>query len=206
MKLWQQALLVTLTAILAGGAAYWWATPEASPVTPTAATPTTQPAVSLPPVATITESARKLELITWEFATTVTARRVSDRWYGDVVADVRGPVTYKYGVDLATLRSDSILFDQLRDQYVFLVQAPRRLAVEFDLAAMEQSLETSGVRVSSLNQGKLEDARKDLAAQIETLELSPQDQQRLNDISREQLEAHLARVTGKPVRVRFVAD
>lgn len=165
--------------------------------------PPIAPAATKPSALNVADAVRSLKLVTWEFETTISAEAVSDKWYGDAVASVRAPVRYQYGVDLARLRREDVLFGT--DGYVFIVPPPERIAVEVDVAKLEQSLKVSGARWRSQNQSQLDAARTKLASVARQTELSPDDAKRLRDVSREQLEKHLANVLGgeNRVSVRF---
>lgn len=161
---------------------------------PAAETEATRPA---PQIAQITNAARSLKLITWSFDTTLDARVVSDRWYGEATAEVRAPVRYQYGVDLGTLEPKDAFFDSAGERFVFLVRPPQRLSCEIDVAQLEQTLTTSGLRWRSSNTAKIDEARKILATRAQDLLLSAADEGRLRDVSREQLEAHLRGVLSR---------
>ena len=158
-------------------------------------------------IANVADAVRTLKLVTWQFETTISAQSVSDKWYGDAVARVRAPVRYQYGVDLERLRHEDVLLGSDGASYVFLVPPPERIAVEVDVAKLEQELRVSGARWRSQNGDRVDSARTKLAAVAEKVELSPGDEKRLREVSREQLERHLSNVV-KPggearVIVRF---
>jgi hypothetical protein len=193
-------------AVLAGVGTYWMQRPPATAVPAPVATtvPTTRPAT----IAVIAQEARDLKLITWSFETTVDAQSVSDKWYGDSVANVRAPVRYQYGVDLETLEERSIFRDAATGELMFIVKPPKRLSVEVDVERLEQSLQTSGMRWKSRNQSQLEETLKELGAIANSLVLSPKDEQRMREASRQQIEKHLHRVLariepGAIVNVKF---
>lgn len=201
----------TLTALLliAVGVGTYYLQPREPSANAAAPAPTTGPARVAPPIAQVTNAVRSLKLITWAFDTTLDARVVSDRWYGDATAEVRAPVRYQYGVDLGSLRVEDSFYDAASERYVFLVRPPQRLSCEIDLAQLEQTLTTSGLRWKSQNADQIDAARRTLAARAQALVLSDDDQKRLRDVSREQVENHLrgviSRVTGTDtnVSVRF---
>lgn len=173
-----------------------------------AAIATSAPATRPASIAIIASEARQARFITWSFDTTIDAQTVSDKWYGDAVANVRAPVRYQYGVDLATLDDGAILRDAGTGQLTFIVAPPRRMSVEVDVERLEQSLRTSGIRWKSRNHAQLEETVRQLGAAANTLELSKRDEQRMRETSREQIERHLRSVlsrieAGITVNVKF---
>lgn len=191
--LWSVAAVGVAAAV---GLVTYWRQPPAPVVTTTSA-PATAPAPAPPTLATIVSEARELKLITWSFETEVDAQSVSDRWYGDSIASVRAPVKYQYGVDLASLGEDAVFRDPATGELTFIVATPRRLSVEIDLERLEQSLKTSGLRWKARNQGQLDETRAQLGTVAKHLELSPRDDQRMREASREQIERHLRQVLGR---------
>lgn len=193
LRLWPVAAIALATA--AGVGTYWMqpAAPVAATTAPALAPPSTRP-VS---VAVIAREARDLKLITWAFETTVDAQSVSDKWYGDSIATVRAPVRYQYGIDLGTLKEDSIFRDANTGQLMFIVKPPQRLSAEVDLERLEQSLKTSGLRWRSRNQSQLKATLRELGAIANGLTLSPGDEQRMREVSRQQVERHLQRVLAR---------
>lgn len=196
-----------LIAVAAGLGTYWLqARPDPQPqaATAPATSPTTRPVT----IAVIAQEARELKLLTWSFETTVDAQTVSDKWYGDAIANVHAPVRYQYGVDLATLGEKSVFRDSGTGAVLFIVKPPQRLSVEVDVERLEQSLKTSGIRSRSNNQKQLRQTVNELGAIANNLALSPSDQQRMREASRQQLEKHLQRVLarleqGVVVNVKF---
>jgi Protein of unknown function (DUF4230) len=178
--------------------------PAMPPVDPV---PTTTFAV--PPVARVVDAARALKLVTWTFDTQVDAQSISDRWYGDAVAVVRAPVKYQYGVDLEGLKREDLVVDEPGRRFVFIVPAPRRISAEVGVEQLEQSLKTSGLRWRSANQRHLEEARLLLARRAQEMVLSEEDDRRLRDASRSQLQTLLATVLGpelgrdRTIEIRF---
>lgn len=183
-----------LLAIGAGLGVYFL---QPAPSSPQASPATTSPMSSPSTIAVITQEARDLKLITWSFETSVDAQSVSDKWYGDSIASVRAPVRYQYGVDLTTLEEGSIFRDANTGQVLFIVHPPSRLSVEIDLERLEESLRTSGMRWKSRNQDQLDDTRRQLGEVAKNLELSKRDEQRMREVSRLQIEAHLQRVLSR---------
>ena len=178
------------------GAVTFWMQP-AAPVAPTAIASATTRATAPPSIATIVSESRELKFITWSFETEVDAQSISDRWYGDAVASVRAPVKYQYGIDLAALVEDAVFRDPSTGALTFVVPSPERLSVEIDLERLEQSLKTSGMRWKSRNQAQLDETRAQLGTIARNLELSPRDQQRMREVSRQQIETHLSRVLSR---------
>ena len=150
-----------------------------------------------PLLARVTNAARALKLITWAFETTLDARVVSDKWYGDVTAQVHAPVRYQYGVDLDSLRAEDAFYDSANERYVFLVEPPQRLSCEIDVEQLEQRLTATGMRWKSQNAAQADAARRILAQRAQRLILSEDDERRLRDVSREQLEGHLRQVLAR---------
>jgi hypothetical protein len=203
--LWASAAI--LIAVGAGLGVYWLQ-PRAAPPPAAATAPTTLPATRPVTIAVIMQEARELKLLTWGFETTVDAQSVSDKWYGDAIANVRAPVRYQYGVDLATLEERSVFRDAGTGALLFIVKPPQRLSVEVDVERLEQTLRTSGMRWRSNNQKQLRRTVNELGAIANNLQLSPGDEQRMREASRQQLERHLHRVLarlepGVVVHVKF---
>ncbi len=199
--------MIALGAAVGAGIITYSLQPSAAPVMGSAiaaTTPSTAPAA----IAVIVSEARELKLITWSFETEVDAQSISDKWYGDSVARVRAPVKYQYGVDLATLKDDEVFRDPTTGAITFVVATPQRLSCEIDLERLEESLKTSGIRWKSRNQIQLDETRARLGMIARNLELSPGDEQRMREASREQIERHLRQVLGRldpgiVVNVRF---
>lgn len=191
------ALLALVVAACAGFAVYLLQSRGADDSQSVATSvPTTAPSRA-PAIALIASEARELKLITWGFETTIDAQSVSDKWYGDSVAEARAPVRCQYGVDLQTLEEGSIFRDSATGSLTFIVKPPKRLSVEVDVERLEQSLETSGLRWRSRNQSQLDATLKELGAQANSLTLSPKDEQRMREASRHQIETHLQRVLAR---------
>jgi len=91
------------------GIATYLLQPRGSGSLPNASYPTTSAAS--PSIAQVTDAVRSLRLITWSFDTTLDARSISDKWYGEAAATVRAPVRYQYGLDLDSLSGDDVVFD-----------------------------------------------------------------------------------------------
>lgn len=198
--------LVAIAVALVVGAGVWLMNRPASVAAPAAKPPAAAPATR--PVAVVVDAARQLKLVTYSFKTTVDAAVISDKWYGDASAHVRAPVKYQYGVDLDTLRADDVFYDAIGRRYVFVVAPPARIATEVDLAEMSAALDVSGMRWKSQNQDQLERARKLLAERAQTMTLAADDEAKLVDASRQQIEGLLRKVLGQhgedvTVAVRF---
>lgn len=183
--------LIAAAVALMVGAGVWLATRPPSPVAPQ---PAAAAAPATCPVAVVVDAARQLKLVTYSFKTTVDAAVLSDKWYGDATAKVRAPVRYQYGIDLDSLRADNVFYDAIGKRYVFVVAPPTRIAAEVDLAEMQSAIDVSGMRWKSQNLDQLERARKLLADRAKTMTLSPDDERKLTDASREQIEALLRRI------------
>ena len=197
--------LVAVAVALIVGAGVWLATRKSAP--PTVA-PVAVVAPATRPVAVVVDAARQLKLVTYSFNTTVDADVLSDKWYGDAHASVRAPVRYQYGVDLDSLRADNVFYDSIGRRYVFVVAAPTRIATEVDVAEMQSAIDVSGMRWKSQNQDQIERARKLLADRAQAMTLAADDEQKLVDASREQVESLLRRVLSQQgedatVAVRF---
>lgn len=185
--------LIALALAMLVGAGVWLAArraPAQAVATPAAAT--AEPATR--PVAVVVDAARQLKLVTYSFKTNVDARVISDKWYGDASARVLAPVRYQYGVDLGSLRAEDVFYDAIGRRYVFVVAPPTRIAAEVDLAEMQTALSVSGMRWKSQNQDQLERARKLLADRAKTMTLTPDDERKMTEATREQVAGLLRKI------------
>lgn len=192
---WLFAVASLVIAAGAGLATYWMQ--PGAPVSMIPAVASTAPSTRPATIALIASEARQLKLITWTFETTLDAQSISDKWYGDSIAQVRAPVRCQYGVDLQTLEDGSIYRDSASGAVTFVVKPPQRLSAEIDVEQLQQSLKTTGLRSRSGNQTQLDATLKELGAVAKHLTLSPRDEQRMREVSRNQIEQHLQRVLAR---------
>lgn len=159
-----------------------------------------------PPVAQVQRAVEAMQLVTIRLDTAVSVSAKDVSWRGDVVASVRVPVSLFYGVDLARARVDEYDVGVSRGMLV-RVPAPVRLATELYQMTEEAEVQTGWLRWRSLSgEAMLGLARKSVGDEARRMVLTPEDQQRVLDESRERIERLVKVFVGPRAAVRVEFD
>ncbi|MBI3863224.1 MAG: DUF4230 domain-containing protein [Planctomycetia bacterium] len=161
----------------------------------------------LRPLATVLETTRALKLVTVTVDSTVKTKVRDERWRGTASASVQAPVRYVYGVDLSDLDPDSIRVGRILGLYEITIPRPVRIATEVDGSRpVEEVVEVSGTRLRSVaGEFYLGLARKEIYEQARKSTLPKDDMERVERMTREQVEDLVRRFVGPSadVRVRY---
>ncbi|MBS0265494.1 MAG: DUF4230 domain-containing protein [Planctomycetes bacterium] len=157
----------------------------------------------LRPVAQVLETTRALKLVTVTVESVVTAKVRDERWRGTATASVQAPVKYVYGVDLSGLDHDSIRRGSILGIYEISIPHPTRIATEVDGSRpVEELVEVSGSRMRSVaGEFYLGLARKAVYEQARKSSLPQEDLERVERITREQVEDLVRRFVGPEAQV-----
>lgn len=152
----------------------------------------------LRPLADIIERTHAMKLVTVEVRSTVASVSESVIWRGRATAVIKAPVRYVYGIDLSELERSAFSLHSPTCAYTLQIPRPRRIAIEVDTAnAFEERVEVSGTRTRGrAGETQLSLARKQLSEEAERQALSPEELQRVEAETLEQVRAAFRRVVG----------
>jgi hypothetical protein len=158
----------------------------------------------LRPLASVLETTRALKLVTVTVESQVTAKVSDERWRGKASASVRTPVKYVYGVDLSSLEHESIRMGSILGLYEITIPRPTRIAIEVDGSRpVEEVVEVSGTRMRSVaGEFYLGLARKAIYEQARRSTLPKEEIERVEQMTREQVEELVRRFVGPSGQVR----
>jgi hypothetical protein len=158
----------------------------------------------LRPVATVLETTRALKLVTVTIDSQVTAKVRDERWRGTASASVRAPVRYVYGVDLSGLNHESIRLGSILGIYEITIPKPTRIATEVDVGRSDDEVvEVTGTRLRAVaGEFYLGLARKAVYDEARKSALPREDLERVEQITREQVEDLVRRFVGPTAEVR----
>lgn len=157
----------------------------------------------------VVEVVRAMQLVTTQLDTRVRSEVSDQRWRGDVTAIVEAPVRYLYGVDLSNVRREHLDYNPLTRTYTLTIPPPRRLAVEVNGSNAESIIEVTGTRLRSrAGEYFLGLAREAVYAEARQRPLSPSEEARIIEYTREQVAGMMQLFLGEDekVRVRFAED
>ena len=157
----------------------------------------------LRPVAAVLETTRALKLVTVVVESQVTTKVRDERWRGSASASVQAPVKYVYGVDLSGLDHESIRMGSILGIYEITIPRPTRIATEVDGSRPdEEVVEVTGSRMRSVaGEFYLGLARKAIYEQARKSALKKEDQDKVERITREQVEDLVRRFVGPSAEV-----
>jgi len=167
------------------------------------------------PVAEVASALRSLRLVTVEIDTSVSVEKSDFSWRGDVSAKVTVPVRLSFGTDLSAMSVTSIAHSALLGAgplggpaggYIVRVPRPTRIATEVFSEKEKAEVQAGGLRLRSrAGEYYLGLARRDAGPAARELVLLPQDAARVEQVTREQVEALVRTITGDatPVQVVF---
>jgi hypothetical protein len=158
----------------------------------------------LRPLAEVIETTRALKLVTLIVNSKVRTKVRDERWRGSAQAEVEAPVRYVYGVDLAGLDPGAIRMGNILGLYEITIPRPTRIATEVDGSRpVEEIVEVTGTRFrSQAGEYYLGLARKEIYDQARKNNLPPETMEKINDETREQVEALVRRFVGPSAEVR----
>lgn len=160
--------------------------------------------------ADVTSALRAMKLVTVEIDTRVTVERSDRGWRGDVSAKVTVPVRLSYGTDLSKMKTEAVGFSALgaaAGTYVVRVPRPTRVATEVFSEKERADVEAGWLRLRSrAGEYYLGLARRDAPEAARDLTLRPEDAERVERVTREQVETLVRTIVGKDARVRVVFD
>lgn len=160
------------------------------------------------PPAEVTSALRAMKLVTVEIDTLVRVERGDTSWRGDVLASVEVPVRLHFGVDLSTLRADSVAKSPVPGVgYTVRIPRPTRLSAEIFTDREKHHVEAGWMRLrSQAGEYHLSQARKDAPMEARRLTLLPGDAARVEQVTREQVERLVRSVVGESVPVRIIFE
>lgn len=200
------AILITGAAFLFGALAAYQKTLEARAVG-VAADLVRESRLDAPDVATVTRAVRDLKLVTVTIDTTVKVTRRDDNWRGGAEATVEAPVRLHYGTDLSKLDVRHIVVNPLTGICIIRVPPPERIATEvFTEKERNDVLIGWGRFRSRAGEYQLGLARTQLNEQARQMTLSPTDQLKVVESTREQVQVLVERVLGPGRQVLVRAE
>ncbi len=161
------------------------------------------------PLAEVTQAVRAMKLVTVEIDTKVKVERGDSSWRGNVQASVEVPVRLSYGTDLSKLEMDAITFSSLlgegRGGYVVRINRPTRIATEVFSEKDAPLVSTGWLRLRSrAGEYYLSQARRDLSDQARELVLLPEDAERVEKTTKEQMAAMIRSIVGAKASVEVI--
>lgn len=158
----------------------------------------------LRPIAAVLETTRALKLVTVTVESQITAKVRDERWRGTAAASVQAPVRYVYGVDLSGLDHEAIRLGAILGMYEITIPRPMRIATEVDGSRpVEEVVEVSGTRLRSVaGEFYLGLARKEIYEQARKSSLPKEQLDRIEQMTREQVEDLVRRFVGPAAEVR----
>jgi Protein of unknown function (DUF4230) len=158
----------------------------------------------LRPVAAVLETTRALKLVTVIIESNVKTKVRDERWRGNASASVEAPVKYVYGVDLSGLTHESIRLGTVLGIYEITIPRPTRISTEVDGSRpVEEVVEVTGSRMRSVaGEYYLGLARKAIYDQARKSTLDPENLEKVERITREQVEDLVRRFVGPAAEVR----
>lgn len=162
---------------------------------------------NLRPAAEIAGLVRAMKLVTVQIDTTVSAKRTSESWRGDVEATVRAPARLFYGTDLSGLADGAVRASPLLNSYILRVPRPRCIATEVYTELDEPEVKTGWLRLRSrAGEYYLGQARRSLAEEARRLVLAPEDAELVEEATREQIAALVRGLVGDKMAVSVVFE
>jgi hypothetical protein len=163
------------------------------------------------PPAEVARAVRALKLVSVELDTKVKVERGEASWRGDVKALVEVPVRLHYGVDLSSMDVSRVSLSQVGAPggalYVVRLPRPTRLATEVFSEREQAEVETGWLRMRSRSgEYYLGQARRDAPKEARELHLLPQDQEKVESLTREQVERLVRAVVGEGTGVLVQFD
>lgn len=163
------------------------------------------------PIAEVTQAVRSMKLVTVEIDTKVKVERGDVSWRGDVLASIEVPVRISYGTDLSKIDVDAVTFSQLLGTplssggYVVNIPGPTRIATEVFNEADSALVQTGWLRLRSrAGEYYLGQARRSAADEARDLVLLPEDAERVDRVTKEQVRALVQSIVGDKAEVVVV--
>ncbi len=150
---------------------------------------------------------RALKLVTVEVRSSVASSSIDASWRGDVLAKVRAPVVYYYGVDLSSLSGEHIRIGSLTGEMTIRVPRPTRLATEVLGGDEQADVRVSWTRFREVaGEYHLGLARAGLYERARRTLLTAQETGRMEETTRAQIVALVGAICGPGIRatVEFV--
>lgn len=162
---------------------------------------------SLRPLASVRSAVRAMKLVTVEIDTTVTAQAEDESWRGDVSATLKAPARLYYGTDLSGVADSAVSFSPVLSEYVVRVGRPMRIATEVFAEESRPEVQTGWLRLRSrAGEYYLGLARKDLTDRGRAMALSPEESEKVESATREQIAGLVRAIAGRDARVVVVFE
>ncbi len=162
------------------------------------------------PIADVTQAVRTLKLITVEIDTKVNVEKFDPSWRGDVSVSLNAPVRLSYGTDLSHMKVDSMAFSPLmglRGGYIIRIPRPTRIATEVFNEAAAPLVRTGWLRLRSrAGEYYLSQARKDVGDEARDLRLLPEDAEKVESATREQVAKLVKSIVGNDLDVTVLFE
>ncbi len=158
---------------------------------------------------TVAQVLRAMKLVTVEIRSTVESSSTDASWRGDVLASVRAPVVYYYGVDLSLLAAEDIRQSPLTGELAIRLPRPTRLATEVLGGDEQADVRVSWTRFREMaGEYHLGLARTGLYERARRATLTAEETRRLEDATRAQVGALVRAIAGPNARttVEFVGS
>ncbi|MBS0195410.1 MAG: DUF4230 domain-containing protein [Planctomycetes bacterium] len=149
------------------------------------------------PIAEVASAVAAMKLVTVEIDTTIKVERGDESWRGDVIAAIEAPVRLSFGTDLSKMSVSSLAFSPVTGEYIIRVPRPTIIATQVFPERGVPKVDVGWLRLRS-NAGEyyLSQARKDLPAVAQRLQLRPDDALRIESTTREQVEKLVRSIVG----------
>ena len=149
------------------------------------------------PLAEVVSAVAAMKLVTVEIDTVMKIERGDESWRGDVLASIQVPVRLSYGTDLSKMDVSSLAYSPLTGAYVVRVPRPTRIATQQGTEETPPEVKTGWLRLrSQAGEYYLSMARKDSPKAAEELRLLPEDAERVESTTREQVEKLVKAIVG----------
>lgn len=147
-----------------------------------------------------------MKLITVEIDTSVTVQRGDRNWRGSIQATVNVPVRLRYGTDLSRLTSKQIVFSPIAEDRsgLLVIEIPKPTLLGTEIFAENEHVEVdaAGLRFRSMSgEYYLGLARRDVAEAARALKLTAADAEKVEAMTRQQMNALVSRIAGDTVHV-----
>lgn len=190
VRYWVGVVLIAVGVVAGVHASLRYLLHTSSPASAQAAGPAqTGPTGEPAPVIRAERTLAALKLMTVQLDTFITARTDESSWLGSTQAQVRAPVRFSYGVDLADpARPVKLQQDSVTKAYTLTAPEPRRLAVEVMGTSETPSVRVSGLHMRDLSgEYTLGRARVALYDQARSAVLTQEQSDQLSTLTKAQL-------------------